>query len=117
MSIAEEFAGAELGDLRLTKRLVAVAEAIHEHPERGFPTMLSTSAELEGFYRFLSNDKVTVEGVLQPHVDATVERAARHERVIVAHDTSEFRFEGEAREGLGRLGAKGQGFWGTSACW
>ena len=110
MTIAQEFAGADLGDLRLTKRLVAVAEAIHEHPDRAFPALLGKSAELEGFYRFLSNDQVTVEGVLQPHVEATVERAARHRSVVVAHDTSEFRFEGQVREGLGRLGSKGQGF-------
>jgi hypothetical protein len=110
LSIAHEFAGADLGDLRLTKRLVAVAEAIHEHPDRPFPALLETSAELEGFYRFLSNDNVTAEAVLQPHIDATVERAARHSSVVVAHDTSEFRFEGQVREGLGRLGSKGQGF-------
>jgi hypothetical protein len=112
LSIAHEFAGADLGDSRLTKRLLAVAEAIHEHPDRPFPALLGKSAELEGFYRFLSNDNVTLEAVLQPHIEATVERAARHQSVVVAHDTSEFRFEGQGREGLGRLGSKGQGFLG-----
>lgn len=112
MSAVGEFDGADFGDGRLSRRLVRLAEAIGEGPEQPFPKLFGTSAELEAFYRFVGNEKVTPEGILQPHIDATVGRAAAQHTIIVAHDTTEFRFEGECRQGLGRLGSKGQGFLG-----
>lgn len=59
-----EVAAAELGDKRLTDRLRLVARRAVEAPDVGFPQMVESDAELEGFYRFLSNKRVTVEGIL-----------------------------------------------------
>ena len=114
--VAFEVAGAELGDERLSKRLDKIVGALQERPDAGFPKALVTEAELEGFYRFLSNDKVSFEALHRPHVQATLGRMGDHETVLVAHDTTEFRFSGEVkREGLGPVKKAGQGFFGHFA--
>ena len=112
LSVGEEFVGAALGDARLSRRLLKVVGAVEQRPSDSFPDMMSGD-DLEGFYRLVRNAKVNLDKVLAPHIHHTKTRAAAHSVVLVAHDTSEFRFGGEKfRAGLGRLGSKGQGFLG-----
>ena len=111
--IDREFANADLGDVRRTRRLQAVARAAERAPDAGFPQMVASDAELEGLYRLLSNEDVTPEEVLAPHIDATFARATEAGTCVVIHDTTEFEFGGHAhREGLGMLAGSGaqQGF-------
>lgn len=106
-----EVAGADLGDKRLTDRLELVARRAVEAPDRGFPQMVESDAELEGIYRFLSNKRVTVEGILAPHIAASVERMRARGETFVVHDTTSFEFGGESkRAGLGLMVGNGQGF-------
>lgn len=112
-SVGTEFEGAKLGDERLNKRLRKVVEAVERQPGAGFPKALITSADTEGFYRFMRNPKVTWEALLQPHREATAERAREFDEVLVLHDTSIFSFTGETeRDGLGKLRQSGHGFLG-----
>lgn len=105
--IEAEFAGAELGDERRTRRLSRIAARIAEGPERSVPKATATDAELEGCYRFLNNEQVTAEAVFAPHQRRTVERAAAHREVLVVHDTTGFRFcNDDSRRGLGPLLSK-----------
>jgi len=113
IACGDEFKGAELGDLRLSKRLLSLAEQLAPHPERSFPAAAGGDAALEATYRFLNNERVTPQNILAPHVARTVQRCAAAEAVIVAHDTTEFRWSGD-REGLGHLPA-GKGFLGHVA--
>lgn len=109
-SLSTEVEDADLGDARLTKRLTSLADSLADRPGESFPKALD-DAELEGAYRFFANPKVTPEAILAPHVRQTVRRCARHDRVLVVHDTTQFEFGGETkREGLGRLIRPGQGF-------
>jgi hypothetical protein len=108
--LREELFGADFGDARLRDRLGSLAERVAENPEVCLPKVLSET-ELEGAYRFLNNDKVSFEKILAPHIEQTVRRCRESTRVVVAHDTTEFRFEGQARRGLGRLKVKGRGFY------
>jgi hypothetical protein len=112
-SIAREFAHADLGDTRRTRRLQRVAERAEVNPDAGFPQMVASDAELEGVYRLLSNEEVTPEDVLAPHIEATLGRAKDARTCLIIHDTTEFKFGGEApRDGLGLLAGNGlqQGF-------
>lgn len=114
--VGDELGRAEFGDARLSRRLSALAERAMGAPDAGFPQMVATDAELEGVYRFLSNEKVTAEGILAPHVDATLDRAAAHSTVWVVHDTTSFEFGGSRpREGLGLMIGSGQGFFAHMA--
>lgn len=111
-AISDEVADADLGDLRLAKRLTALVTSIVDRPAESFPKALD-DAELEAAYRFFGNDSVTPEAILAPHFRQTAKRAAKHEHVLVVHDTSQFEFNGSVtREGLGRLVNPGQGFFG-----
>lgn len=109
VTIKDEFADASLGDARLGKRLVRIAERLAANPALPFPYAMVTEADLEGYYRFVRNPGTTFEAVLEPHVRATVRRVSSHAEVVVVHDSSDVRYSGH-REGLGRLKKSGHGF-------
>lgn len=110
--LSTEIEDAELGDERLTHRLGLLVDSLADRAGQSFPKALD-DAELEGAYRFFGNAKVTPDAILAPHFRQTAKRAARHQDVLVVHDTSQFEFNGESpREGLGRLVNPGQGFFG-----
>jgi hypothetical protein len=114
--VGAELSKAELGDARLVRRLSAIAERAMASPEAGFPQMVTSDAELEGVYRFLSNEKVSAEAILKPHVDATLERARSQGTVLVIHDTTDFKFGGASRgQELGLMIGNAQGFFGHFA--
>lgn len=110
--MADEFSGAELGDARLTSRLVRVADAVAGAPGDSLPKVAGSDSELEGVYRFLSNARVSPGAILQPHFSATCRRAG-DAAVLVIHDTTQFTFGGLVpRRGLGALRSQraSQGF-------
>lgn len=108
--IADEFAGAELGDVRRTKRLQQVARAVSGLPAAGFPKMVKSDSELEAVYRFFSNDEVESADVLAAHIAETMKRAKQAPLCLVVHDTTSFEFKGEPREGMGFTNSKDSGF-------
>lgn len=110
LRLSDEVAGAELGDARLARRYEVLVERLAERPDSSLPKALSV-AELESAYRFVNNERVTLPGLLAPHIRQTVTRCTGRGDVIVAHDTTEVQYTGEEREGLGRLRSSGQGFY------
>lgn len=112
LAITREFEGAELGDQRRSGRLVKFVEAMAREPGASIPKAMACRAEEDAAYRFLSNEAVTKDAILQPHVEQTVRRMAEARVVVVAHDTTELEFGGASkREGMGRLGgSRRQGF-------
>jgi hypothetical protein len=99
-----EYAGAALGDTRLNTRLQTIAATLEANPDVGFPHAM-TEAELEAFYRFLSNDRVEPDAILAPHVEATVGRCEGLDTVLCVHDTTVFKFN-TPREGLGEYAGR-----------
>lgn len=97
-----ELGGAELGDERLGRRLKRIASIVAVAPSESFPQLAGTDGELEGVYRFLSNDRVTPDKILAPHIRATRERSGGRD-VLVLHDTTAFTFRQGSRVGLGHL--------------
>lgn len=108
--MVEEFAHAELGDERLHDRLETIVRRVSAKPEVSFPRAMQTDADLEGFYRFLRNESVSLEALLQPHVRSTLDRVADHHEILAVHDTTEFRYGGD--RGLGQIQRTGKGFLG-----
>ena len=103
-TFSNEFLAARLGDPRRVARLVRIAEQFAVAPDASLPDRAGDPSQLEGTYRFLNNEHVTPEAVLEPHQACTVRRAREAGRVLVMHDTTEFCFGGDARRGLGWLG-------------
>ena len=109
--ITEELANVSLGDERLDRRARRLVETLAASPDESFPEQTAGDAELEALYRFLSNERVRSESLLDPHAQLTAARARAAREVIVIHDTTIFSFRGEKpRKGLGRLKKSGQGF-------
>jgi Transposase DNA-binding/Transposase DDE domain len=108
--IGAEMRGAKLGDARLEERVGKMARALAKRPGASLPTAMESTAAREAAYRFLSNWRVSLPGVLAPHIEATAQRARNAGRVLLVSDTTEFKFSTE-REGLGVLsGQRREGF-------
>jgi hypothetical protein len=107
--IRQEFRGAVLGDGRLSKRLERIVERVSVAPADSIPTLLPSDAEREAFYRFVGNEAVGWQDVLEPHLRATAQRCAGAGLVRVVHDTTDFVFSGD-REGLGPVMKDTRGF-------
>ncbi|HUL87942.1 MAG TPA: IS4 family transposase [Pseudolabrys sp.] len=98
---ATEFGSANLGDVRLTRRLVALARRLACSPHGSFPQSLK-AAELKGAYRFFDNTRVDTDGVLAPHIAQTLDRMRQVPVVLAVHDTTEFNLTHlRGTEGLG----------------
>jgi hypothetical protein len=112
-SLASELGVADLGDVRLNRRLCVLAERLSDRPGESFPKALD-DAELEAAYRFFGNEDVKPDAILAPHFRQTALRAGKLPRVIVVHDTTAFEFGGQTkRAGLGHLiRPAAQGFFG-----
>lgn len=99
MKLSDELGAAELGDKRLNRRLATIVEQLITEPDASFPAAAGGDASLEATYRFLNNESVTPAGILAPHVAATVRRATESDLILVAHDTTDMEFHGEADVG------------------
>jgi hypothetical protein len=103
------FGHCDLGDKRLTARLVHTTDRFMEHPGGTLPDKLNNNANLIGFYRLANNPKVTHEKLLASHRAHTrelIERCAGD--VLMIHDTTEIDFSGlESVAELGQIGHGG----------
>ena len=66
---AAELGGANLGDARLNRRLVRVAERLGAQPGASIPAACGGWAETQATYRLLAHEAVTWEQVLTLHWD------------------------------------------------
>ena len=103
-----ELGGAELGDARLSKRLVVLANRLAEQPSASIPQACKGWAEMQAAYRFLAQDRLDWRDILQPHWDASAQRMQAHPVVLCVQDTTQLDFEGKAARGLGPLSYEAQ---------
>ena len=100
-----EFAEAELGDVRRTKRLVELAHVLAQHPTAALPEACGDGAMLKAAYRFFSNDDIDPQDVLSSHIESTYSRLDKVPLVLAVQDTTEVDWTGHpATTGLGPLG-------------
>lgn len=109
-AVQNEFERVSLGDKRLDARALKIVAGVAPAPCDSFPAQMTSEAEREALYRFLSNPKVTIDGLLGGHFEATCKRMRGRAGVRVIHDTSPFRFEGN-RDGLGIIRGDVKGFY------
>jgi len=99
-----ELGGVNLGDQRLNRRLVTIASRFMEKPLASIPQATGGWPEAKGAYRFMDNEKVDPDAILEPHRLRTIERAAEHELVLAVGDTTMLDYTRHpATEGLGPL--------------
>ena len=102
--VINESNGSNFGDERINKRYSIILEDLGKKPEISIPAASKGFKETIGAYRFFDNEKVTLEKILEPHVNATIERIRSHSVVLLVQDTTELDYSGQKElEGAGPL--------------
>ena len=100
-----EFAEAELGAPRRTKRVIELATALARPPTAPLPAACGDGAMRKAAYRFFANDAIAPQDVLHSHIEATYSRLGRVPLVWAVQDTTEVDWTSPpATKGLGPLG-------------
>lgn len=111
---AQEFGGAQLGDRRLSERLVQSARTLATMPGEAFCGVARGDwAAVKGYYRLIDQPdetQVTAEAILAPHRARTVQRMKAHPTVLCIQDGTDLNYSGLAQcDGLGVMGANQTG--------
>lgn len=102
--VQEEFATLSLGDERLNKRAQTFLSRLADKPMLSIPAACKGWAETKAAYRLLNSDKVTTQGILAPHIEATLKRVEQAPIVLCIEDTSEIDYTTKSDiSGLGPL--------------
>lgn len=67
----DELGLVQLGDKRLTSRLVTLTRSLARAPNTPLPQVLPQWLDLKAAYRFFANTKTVPEHILAGHIDAT----------------------------------------------
>jgi len=103
--IETELGGADLGDRRLTARLLQMTGMFYAKPTANIPAACGSSKAAKAAYRFLDNEAVDWREILQAHYQATEERIGEHPLVLVAQDTTTLNYSTHPQtRGLGPIG-------------
>jgi hypothetical protein len=86
-----ELIGAELGDGRLTDRLIDFVEAVAARPQASIAEACGKAGS-KSAYRFLDNQRVKPAEILAPHAVRTAQRARECAVVLAPQDTTVFSF-------------------------
>jgi len=106
---ANEFGGAPMGDKRLEKRLISIAQSKAKSPGQSFlETAQGDRAAVAGYYRFIdapAESRVAMGSILRPHRECTLRRMNSLDEALCIHDTTDVNFATLAAcEGLGVIG-------------
>jgi transposase len=82
-----EFAGLDLGDARLNRRLLTMAEAFGAQPQASINQASEGWQATKAAYAFFANPRVEPSDILLPHQQRTLERMAAEELVLAVQDT------------------------------
>ena len=100
----QQFGTVALGDRRRTRRLVASAAQIAQHPEKSFPTIFDWN-QLRGFYGLCHRQEATLSTLQQPHWQHTRQAMGQQPVVLILHDTTQLDFTShKAVQGTGPIG-------------
>lgn len=104
----KEFAFVQLGDKRLTQRLVRIGTGLAQHPGGTLPRVFPEMKELKAAYRFFSQPKVTPGQIQGPHWEQTRASCRQAGEYLLVEDTSELDYSGHGGcEDLGPIGNGG----------
>ncbi len=110
----QEFGGAEFGDGRLTRRLVAIAGDKAKNPDRPWTQIAKGDwPAIKAYYRFLDqpdDSLVTMGGILQPHRERTIQRMKAENTVLCVQDGTDLNYSSlEQCKGLDTIGGNQTG--------
>jgi len=108
-----EFGGCELGDDRLTRRLVKIAHDQAAQPNGSYSQAAGGDRyDLKGYYRFLNNPRseMAPEQFLQSHHARTLRRMSQERTALIVQDSSDLNYATRSHcQGLGQIGTNQTG--------
>ncbi len=105
-----EYARSSHPDGRVRRRIAAMGAAWTRKLGAPVPELFPGRAEQEAAYRLLSNAGVTMDDILEPHLEATVERCRLEPVILAVQDTTTLNYGTlAATSGLDGLGGGGKG--------
>jgi hypothetical protein len=105
---AQEFGSVDLGDARLTARVVTVAEDFFSKPTANIPEACGNRAKTKAAYRLCATPEATMDTLLAGHIEATLSRCAQESRVFAIQDTSSVNYTTHpSTTDLGPIGSYG----------
>jgi len=109
----QEFGNCQLGDERLTDRLVKIASAQAAQPQGSYAQANGGQRhDLKAYYRFLNNERpeLNLESMLQSHRRQTIGRMKNEQVALIVQDTSDLNLSTRSHcEGLGQIGTNQTG--------
>ena len=101
----DEFGAADLGDKRLTNRLVSLVRDFYARPQASIPQACQSRAKTKAAYRFFDHPHMSMDKVLEQHYESTLGRASKEEVVLAVQDTTSLNYTAHpATENLGPIG-------------
>jgi len=109
----QEFGDCELGDKRLTKRVVKIVREQAAQPSGSYGQASGGNRHaLKSYYRLLNSEReqIDLESLLQTHRTQTIRRMKQQETVLILQDTTDLNFATRPGcEGLGQIGTNQTG--------
>ena len=100
-----EFEKVSLGDPRLDRRLIKLAEQLSGNLQVPISHATGDWASAQGAYRLFDNDKVGAKEIFAPHQERTKERISHEDFILAIQDTTYLTFPyGKDIKGLGPVG-------------
>jgi hypothetical protein len=88
----EEFGAVDLGDERLSRRLVTIARDFYARPQASIPQACQTRANAKATYRFFEHPTTHMDVLLSQHSIATVNRCKKESVILAAQDTTSLNY-------------------------
>jgi len=105
-----EFHGLDLGDERLNRRLLTLAETFGAQPTAPINQASNDWYATKAAYGFFANPKATPTELLAPHQERTLEQMLAHNLVLLAQDTTFLNYTHHpVTAGLGSIGGGQRG--------
>ena len=106
-----EYCRSPLVDGRLRRRQVAMGRTWENKLGEMIPIIFPDAAARIAAYRFLSNPEVTMDDILAPHLERTIEDCRLESAVLVVQDTTTLNYDTcrNSMSGLVELGGGGKG--------
>mgnify|MGYP006284078477 CR=1 FL=1 len=99
-----ELGSIQLGDKRLDRRAAEILRQFYGKPLCPIPAACCGEANVKAAYRFFSNSRTSMDKILQPHYERTLERASEQDEVLAVQDSSSLNYKGlESNEYIGRI--------------
>lgn len=100
----QEVGHAQLGDKRLSKRLVRMVTDLGNDPQASVPQACGDWAATKAAYRLWDHEQVSAEAIRAAHRESTVQRLAGQETVLAIQDTTALSLNAHrAMKGLGPI--------------